>query len=97
MGTSEKSRSIDHISTPVHQRWKHLGEVRGVILQIRVLNENIVSRRLRKAGTKRRPFAPIPPVENLLKARIAKRVQNLSRSVGGTIIDDDELDVEAGI
>src|ERR1700730_13790490 len=97
MGTSEKARPIHHIRASIHQRRQHFGEVRRIILQVCVLNENVVSSSLREARAKRRPLASILFVEDFLDARVVEGLKNFAGPVCGPVIDDDKLDVKATI
>src|SRR5260370_29954311 len=93
----KKARAVHHVGTAVGQRPNHGGVVPGVVFKVSVLQEHVWIFSRRKAKPQRSAFAAIGGVKKTLHAWMAELAQKLRGAVGRSVVDDDDLLVEAAI
>src|SRR3990172_5673555 len=89
---ANKSGAKDHLSLPTHDRGKQLGVLVWVVFEVRVLNEDNVTRGVRKTGTEGCPFTSIGlMIDDLDGPFHFEPIEQFQCSVCGTVIHDYDL------
>ena len=96
LAPTEKPRSVDHVGPTLLDGPGERGQVLGIVLQVRVLDDDHVARTVVEAGAYRAPFSRVLTVEKYLEAGILKRRKDLTGAVLGPVVDDDDLLAIAG-
>ena len=91
---TEESRSVDHVGVALTDQLDQLREFLGRVLEVGVLNHHQIAIHGRKPPAERCALAGVRLPEQPERELSLQGVQNLPRSVGRSVVDDDELDAE---
>ena len=93
---SEKPRSVDDVGTPLADQLDQLRELFRRVLRVGVLNDDQVAGDLLEPEPQRRPLAAVRLVKELERIFLRQLAQDVGRAVLRAVVDDDQLDAEAG-
>src|SRR5882724_11754055 len=97
MGAAQKARSIDHVGTPVDQRFHHVAKIARVVFEVGVLHDYELVLRGRKTESERRALAAIHRVVEAMNFWMRELFEILARTVRRSVIDYHDFGLVAAI
>ncbi len=95
MGPAQEAGAVHRVGLALEDGLEEQGELPGIVLQVRILDDDHVARGVLESGAEGRALPPIPLVEDQGVDEVAiQLLQELPGAVGAPVVHRDDLQPE---